>query len=210
LPKALQAALKAATKTKSLALPDWYVREIPDAFAPLSALESLSVSGPSVSALPPSMFALVGLKKLYLTAMPNLAALPEQLGQLSRLELLNVSRTGIAALPASLNRLARLTQLVASGSKLASLPSSAVGLPLEEVNLDSCFQLDLGQLWPVLAGLPKLKRVSFQKSRLRAWPKTIARPPSLTRLDLRYAELSSADLARVRGALPGVDVVVAE
>ncbi len=207
-PKALRAALEKPAKARKLGLNDFAGPKLPDVFDRLPNLEELSISQCTATALPSSMRALVGLRRLWLSSMKNLVDL-EAITSLRGLKLLNLSRSSQIELPASITGLASLEVLVLSFTKLTSLPAALVELPrLHRLDLDLCFQLDLRQAWPVIARLPALRALTLSKSRLVRWPSTLHRPPKLEQLDLREAELPAGQLDRVRAALPGVSILV--
>ena len=158
------------------------LRRIPDTIGSLQKLETLDLSGNSLTALPEAIGDLKALKVLRLAGCP-LTALPESIRQLENLEILDLSGCPLKQLPDCLGGLKRLRSMIFEtwrwgGSTLAVLPKSLGDLvSLKELDLSGT---EVTTLPATVGRLRCLKKLSL--------------PSSITRLPLELGLLSLDEL----------------
>lgn len=157
-----------------------------DALPPLAGLVRLHLSQTRIRALP-DLAPLAGLQSLSLLGCP-LDALPDDIGQLGQLSRLELSRTGLTALPPSIGRLRRLQSLRLKKTPMAALPPELGQLcALQELDLR---QTRLTDLEPV-AALPSLKSLWVGGAPIAAAPTS---PPASRRLHVHADQRIAAAL----------------
>jgi len=184
---------------------------LPDCFHYFTHLESLTLSGASLTALPNSLVHLSNLKKLYINQcsiveLPNLfyklinleelfinnsefIEFPISICELPKLEKLSITYCEIASLPDRIGNLKRLTFLEMSGTQLTLLPDSFRELcHLETVRLNST---ELGVFPEVLCNLPKLKELDLEETELHFLPESIGKLTNLRNLFLESNHIQS-------------------
>ena len=158
------------------------LHRIPATIGKLLKLETLDLSGNSVTALPEAIGELRALKVLRLAGCP-LTTLPESLGQLENLEVLDLSGCPLERLPNSIGDLRRLRSMVFKDSHWGC--SMLRALPESLGDLSSLEQLDLRG-----TGVTSIPATVGRLSCL----KKLSLPSSLTRIPLELGLLSLEDL----------------
>lgn len=165
-----------------------------------SAATSLQLAGLGLESVPPEVTTLPNLQQLVLNEN-RLTALPEGLG--SRLEVLWVAGNRIARWPASLSR-CPLRDLDVGRNGLTEVPP--VVWELGSLKTLSLRQNQLAALPRDLSRLTALEVLDVSKNRLTSLPAEVSLLKQLKVLDLSGNPVTPAEQARLKAALPGVDV----
>ena len=171
----------------------------------------LNLSNMGLTELPPEIWNLTKLTKLYLVGN-RLTVLPPQIGNLTKLISLDVIQNQLAALPAEIENLTKLEGLVLNRNRLAALPreigklTSLIVLDLEENQLTALppgigkltnlsdlrlFANQLTALPPEIGKLTNLTTLDLSRNQLTALPPEIGKLTNLTTLDLRGNQLTA-------------------
>jgi hypothetical protein len=155
---------------------------LPPEIGQLTGLRQLNLSSNQLTALPAEIGQLTELYRLYLEDN-QLTELPPEIGQLTGLRDLNLSGNQLTALPAEIGMLTALDRLYLSGNQLTALPT------------------EIGQL-------TALDRLYLEDNRLTALPKEIGLLTRLQKLNLSGNQLTA--LPAGIGKLPLGDLDVTE
>ena len=158
-------------------LPD--LSKVGDAFSAGAAIDYLNLDRNGLTNVN-GVASLTGLKWLRLNGN-RLSALPD-LGPLTKLRRIYLRDNRFESVPETLKDLPALTDIDISGNPLKEVPS-----------------------W--LAAKPGLLNLSFSRTQVTSLPADLSAWKSLKTLQLGDLQLSAAEMARVRKALPGVAIV---
>ncbi len=164
------------------------------------AATSLQLAGLGLEVVPPEVTALTNLQQLVLNEN-KLTALPEGLGP--KLEVLWVAGNRITRWPASLAR-CPLRDLDAGRNGLTEVPS--VVWELGGLKTLSLRQNQLASLPRDVSRLTALEVLDVSKNRLASMPVELSLCKRLKVLDMSGNPVSPAEQARLKAALPGVDI----
>jgi len=165
-----------------------------------TAATSLQLAGLGMESVPPEVSALSNLQQLVLNEN-RLTALPEGLS--SRLEVLWVAGNRIASWPASLAR-CPLRDLDAGRNGLTEVPP--VFWELGSLKTLSLRQNQLSALPRDISRLTALEVLDVSKNRLTSLPAEVSLLKRLKVVDLSGNPVTPAEQARLKAALPGVDL----
>ncbi|MCK8500027.1 leucine-rich repeat domain-containing protein [Myxococcus fulvus] len=115
--------------TRAISLLHRKLGVVPDMVAEFSLLETLTLKGAGLKALPSVLGQLTKLKQLDCSWNAELATLPTELGRLQDLESLNLDHTAVATLPEALGQLPRLRSLSLKNTRITALPAWLSQLP---------------------------------------------------------------------------------
>jgi hypothetical protein len=110
-----------------LDLSDLELTSVPESFAMLRSLQTLSICRTPLASLPETIGNLTDLKELYIYDN-QLTSLPESIGNLINLETISAGRNQLQSLPEFLGRLVRLERLYVEHNRLTRLPESLANL----------------------------------------------------------------------------------
>ena len=155
------ALLKAAPGLRSLRLCS-RTRALPTALTELVGLQRLEIVDPELPGLPASIDRLTRLRELRLELF-HLASLPRSIAGLHRLRVLSIDSHHLCGLPAGLRSLQELRSL--------TLLLRRVIVPdwQRPAHFRARFEQDLGELFELLAGLPKLSSLTLGEPPADAW-----------------------------------------
>lgn len=148
---------------------------------------ALQLSNLGLAEVPPQMFELTQLKRLYLDGNA-LTELPAEIGRLQQLEVLSVSSNQLTALPPEVGQLTNLTTLDLHSNALQSLPPEIGNLTqLRSLSLHgnglTALPLEIGQL-------EEVTWLQLHDNRLVALPPEVGRLPNLHRLTVQRNPLA--------------------
>ena len=157
------------------------LRELPDAIASLTALQSLNLRRNHLTALPDAIASLTALQSLNLMSN-QLTTLPDAIASLTALQSLNLWDNELTALPDALASLTALQSLNLSYNRLTALPDAIASLTaLQSLDLEDN---RLTALPDAIAGLTALESLDLGNNQLTALPDAIANLTALRELFL--------------------------
>ena len=135
----------------------------------------------------------------------ELEVFPAELVSLSGLKWLRLNHNRLSSLPDDLSSLSSLRRIYLKDNSFMTVPEALKTLPsLTDVDL-SKNPVETVPQW--LVEKKGLENVSFSETRITKLPDDLSGWRSLTSLQLGGLSLSSAEMARIRAALPKVTVV---
>ena len=124
--------------------------------------------------------------------------------QLTKLKWLRLNDNRLSSLP-ELKGLVNLRRIYLKNNRFAVVPEALKDLPaLTDIDL-SGNPIEEVPAW--LAAKPGLKNLSFSRTQIRSLPDDLSAWRSLDCLQLGDLELTLAEMARIRAALPSVTVI---
>ena len=146
----------------------------------------------------------VNAKADYLNLDRNELTNVDAVAKLEGLKWLRLNDNKLAALP-DLKALVKLRRIYLRNNKFAAVPETLKDLPaLTDVDLSGNPIKDVPQ-W--LAEKKGLKNLSFSRTQVVKRPENLEAWTSLQRLELGDLNISAAEMARIRSALPNVAIV---
>ncbi len=168
------------------------LKELPDAIAQLTQLESLDLSFNQLTELPEAIGALTQLRTLNLSGN-QLTELPDAIAALTQLQSLNLYDNQLTELPEAIAALTQLKTLDLSHNQLTALPDAIAQLTqLQSLNL---YRNQLMELPDAIAALTQLQSLTLHDNQLTELPEAIAALTQLRTLNLsgnQLTELSDA------------------
>ena len=177
---------------QSLDLSGTSISSLPAEIGRLSNLQILDLSGTSISSLPSEIGGLSNLQRLDLSGT-SISSLPAAIGRLSDLWSLDLSDTSISSLPAAIGRLSDLQSLDLSGTSISSLPAE-IGR-LSNLQILDLSGTSISSLPSEIGGLSNLQRLDLSGTSISSLPAAIGRLSDLWSLDLSDTSISSLPAA---------------
>lgn len=180
------------TQVQRLLLGGNRLTALPPELSRCRGLRELSLESNWLERLPPELGQLTELHLLNLS-FNHLSQLPPELGEMRDLEELELWKNPIVDLPPEIAQLESLRRFSLGFSRFEEPPASLAGLvSLEELALrNNQPAIDLGQLFAIIACLPRLRRLDLRTSELTSLPKQVALLTNLEELDLTGNRISS-------------------
>jgi Leucine-rich repeat (LRR) protein len=167
------------------------LKSLPATFQNLTQLEYLNLRNNSLTEIPEYFAGFKNLKSLNLQ-FNKIKQLPAFLFDLDKLEYLNIATCGLTEIPAAIGKLTNLKTLVISKNKLEKLPDEIKDLKkLEVLAFEGCDQLDLEQLFELMAELPAMQSLDLSKHELKSLPKSIGKMRQVRKINLRENKLET-------------------
>ncbi|MCC6727346.1 MAG: leucine-rich repeat domain-containing protein [Saprospiraceae bacterium] len=167
------------------------LKSLPVTFQHLTQLEYLNLRNNSLTDIPDYFAEFKNLKSLNLQ-FNKIKQLPRFLFDLGKLEYLNIATCGLTEIPAAIGKLTNLKTLVISKNKLEKLPDEIKNLKkLEILTFEGCDQLDLEQLFELMAELPAMQSLDLSKHELKSLPKSIGKMQQVRKINLRENKLET-------------------
>ncbi len=175
------------------------IRALPASLFAATGLRRLICSSQKLSSgVPREIGKLTGLRELVLSG-DELESLPDEIGELRNLTRLCLAPNRLASLPSSIGKLTALRQLQLAGNQLTSLPESVGELAaLEELELRDN---QLTELPRSIGRLDRLRKLELSRNPLRALPEGLT-TTALGAFEIK--ELPALDVAQALDVLARV------